>query len=306
LAKRTLDRGKDAFVNRIAAVGCAKISIVANNRISRLAIIERITGFINCAGVPIVTGSIIRYICTGINSLVTDILGAVYAVITDDWCTGQTVACGDFACLYTIAEYGIVAFCVTCAPGGLAYAVKRITFFTGGTHHRIINTTAVGWGAIGVADVGCAINTICAGAIIRFIYTYIVILITGIHGTETAVIAGVRYTRLAIIVRITEFPNGAEFTVIAHSIIRLVYAGIVDLIAGIHGAVNTVITDRRRSVDAGAVHAGLRTGAEFSIVAVRIIHAPTAVGVRFVVDKVTVIVKAAAISCTIFTRRWIT
>jgi hypothetical protein len=77
--------------------------------------------------------------------------------------------------------------------------------------------------------------------------------------------------------RITDLITGAKQSVVGTGgIIRRVCAGIIDLVAGIHGTVNAVIAVGRcaRLAGAGSGITGLGTVAELGIVAVRVNRAP--------------------------------
>ena len=102
--------------------------------------------------------------------------------------------------------------------------------------------------------------------------TGIRILITGGHPFG----AGIARAQTTCI-NITDLITGAEQPVVRTGIIiRRVVADIVELVTGIHGTVDSVITVGWRTWLAGAISGitGLRTVAEESIIAGRVIRAP--------------------------------
>jgi hypothetical protein len=89
---------------------------------------------------------------------------------------------------------------------------------------------------------------------------------------KIAIVAIQGCTRLAIIDRIAGFAAVADVAVVAGSVIGRVYAGVIDLVAGIRGTANPVIAVGRRArlTGAGSGVTGLLTIAEKFIGAVRV------------------------------------
>jgi hypothetical protein len=238
---RTFHRHKEATGDRIAIVGCAKVSIVAIQRRTCLAIVDRIAGFGTGADVAVVAGSVIWRVCTRIVGLVAGICGTTNPVITVRWRTHLAGAGSGVTGLCTITEHGIIAIRINRTLGRcLALSVCRVTLLTSRTFHGYIGATGQ--------------------------------RITAIVCTKIPIVAVQRRTCLAIVDRIAGFSAVADVVVVAGSIIRRVHTCIAGLVAGIHGAANPVITVRRRTRLAAASSGvtGLLAVAEKSIITVRV------------------------------------
>jgi len=239
LANGAVHRRKDTTGDPIAAVGCAMIPIVADQGLTRLAIVDRVTGFGAVTDVAVVAGSVIGRVYTGIIRLVAGIQGADNPVIAVGRRTRLADAGSGVTGLGPVAEESIIAVLVNRALGRhLAYSVCRITLLTSGTLHRYIGATGQ-W----IATVGCA---------------------------RIDIVTIQRGTWLAIVDRITGFDAVAHVVVVAGSVIGRVHTCIIRLVAGIHGTDNPVITVGRRTrlAGPGSGVTGLRTVAEHGIVAI--------------------------------------
>jgi len=91
LTGRAFHRCIDTTVDRITAVGCTQITIIANQRITRLAVVNRIAELCTVADIPVVTGQVIRCVLTGIANLVAGVHGTANPVIAVRRGSWQTV-----------------------------------------------------------------------------------------------------------------------------------------------------------------------------------------------------------------------
>jgi hypothetical protein len=178
---------------------------------------SRITDLITGTEQAVVrTGGIIRRVRTGIVDLVTGIHGTVHPVVAVNWRTRLAGAGSGVTGLRTVAEHAVVAVRVIHAIGwGYTLAGLRITLLIWATIHRRKDATGHR-----IATVGCA---------------------------QIAVVAIQWCTGLAIVHRVAGLDAVTDVAVVAGSVIRRVYTGIVDLVTGIHGTVDAVIAIGRRA-----------------------------------------------------------
>jgi hypothetical protein len=106
----------------ITTVGCAKVPIVAIQRRTCLAIECCITGFGTVADIPVIAGSIIRHIYTGIAGYVAGI--TTNPIIATWGCAGHT-GTGDTG-FRTVAEHAIITVSVNCALGNCAVRITLV------------------------------------------------------------------------------------------------------------------------------------------------------------------------------------
>jgi hypothetical protein len=227
---------------------------------------SRITDLITGTEQAVVrTGGIIRRVRTGIVDLVTGIHGTVHPVVAVNWRTRLAGAGSGVTGLRTVAEHAVVAVRVIHAIGwGYTLAGLRITLLIWATIHRRKDATGHR-----IATVGCAQIAVVAGSVIHALgwgYTLAGLRITlliwaTIHRrkdatghriatvgcAQIAVVAIQWCTGLAIVHRVAGLDAVTDVAVVAGSVIRRVYTGIVDLVTGIHGTVDAVIAIGRRA-----------------------------------------------------------